>query len=188
MTDSDNPWDKIASILEPYVTVQEVKADLGVKCDNDELNKGTMTLKFQDTEGFLHHITNKEEVTMSNDAIATYLDLMTIYQNVGLCTELISSEDTDDLKCHQTVVFVWAAGVVNEGSRERMIRFVTSLNTKDTIKADILTVRGNGKFVRGLSFNGTKVPRTAAQMKMLDKLANKLGWVQSIILLPTNED
>jgi hypothetical protein len=164
-----NPWDKISEILDQYILESTTKHELGSASDDPSNN-----------------FVQPQEKQVSK-AIATYLSIMEQYQSVGLCTEIVSSNDTDCLRQHQTVVFAWAAGVDNEQSRERMVRFVTSLNTNETIKADILTVRGDGQFVRGLSFDGTKVPRTAAQMKLLDKLVNKLGWVQSIMLFPTND-
>lgn len=87
-------------------------------------------------------------------------------------SELIGS------KQHQTLVIVIGNTDSSSVFRERSVRFVTSLNTTQTIKADVYTLTPKG-FVQGVTFSEDPVDLNRGKIA---KMAKKGRWAQFMIL------
>lgn len=83
----------------------------------------------------------------------------------GLSTVSVTKEMV--LSSHRTLVVVY-----NTAFEERAMRFITSLNTTETIKADIITLGADGAVFAGLA-PSTKVPK-----ELTDSLVDTLNWLE----------
>lgn len=120
--------------------------------------------------------------------------ILTFAQTKTLLTDPLSSEIPKTsaykdftTKGHQTLVLCFAHKELDPVIQERMLRFVTSLNTAATIKADVYTVEkpdADGNYLRyGLNFLSDKPdPLTAEQYKKLKSSAMAREWKQIIFL------
>lgn len=129
------------------------------------------------------YIPTEEVPGMHGDvpAIDKYIAAMEAYGNPDAQPAVIvKEEDLGQHKNHQTVVFCLSNNATDPYHKERMARFVTSLNTNQTIKSDILTVRPDGEFTLGLSFQGE--PADSIKYTNLKKWCSKGGWGQFIVV------
>lgn len=108
-----------------------------------------------------------------------YMAAMQAYSNPNAIVAEIKKLDEVE-KHHQTLVVCVASKNTSEYHRERMTRFVTSLNTNATIKADVITLRPDDKAALGLSFQGEPVDKVS--YSKIKKLVKTGGWGQLVFL------
>ena len=96
----------------------------------------------------------------------------------------IINEDAWD-RGHQTLVVVFSSQYASLKFIERSNRFINSLNTASTIKADVMTV-ADGVFYFGLVTLGNK-PGGRSQSD-IKQFAKKKGYAQVCILEATDDE
>jgi len=95
-----------------------------------------------------NHINNMT----NHDPIKNYEILM---GKIATTNKVEALELSDVPKAHQTLIVIHASKYSAENARERIVRFTTSLNLSNTIKADVVTI-ADGKMYAGVYFGGTK--------------------------------
>ena len=131
---------------------------------------------------FENYQPSKEEGSiMQGDSapVDKYMAAMQAYSNPNAIVAEITKLD-EVAKHHQTLVVCVASKNTSEYHRERMTRFVTSLNTNATIKADVITLRPDDKAALGLSFQGEPVDKVS--YSKIKKLVKTGGWGQLVFL------
>jgi len=103
--------------------------------------------KFKKSNGG-NHINNMT----NHDPIKNYEILM---GKIATTNKVEALELSDVPKAHQTLIVIHASKYSAENARERIVRFTTSLNLSNTIKADVVTI-ADGKMYAGVYFGGTK--------------------------------
>lgn len=132
-----------------------------------------------------HHKPPIKDNLMDENSVAIdkYMAAMEAYSKpTNNAAEIIHIDDIGEYKQHQTLTIVVADENTCSYHRERMTRFVTSLNTHSTIKSDVMTLRKKGQLALGLSF-ADKAP-TEVDYHHLRTCAEEAGWGQVIFLVP----